>query len=67
MHALLAFLVPRLPQSGVWKLQPLLGCAVRNAEKDSVSVLGLQVQGRNALSLLPSQPPRPTPEGRETE
>lgn len=36
MRALLAFLVPRLPQSGVWKLQPLLGCAVRNAEKDSV-------------------------------
>lgn len=58
-------LVPKLHQSGVWKLQPPLGCAGRNAE-DTVSVLGLQVHGRNAL--LPSFLPAlrgPRQEGRE--
>ena len=50
--AVCALLVPKLHQSGVWKLQPLLGYAGRNAE-DSVSVLGLQVHRRNAL--LPSE------------
>ena len=38
--ASLAFLVPRLQQSRVWKLQLFLDCAVRNAKEDSVSVLG---------------------------
>lgn len=38
--AFLAFLVPKLQHSRVWKLQPFLDCDVRNAKKDSVSVLG---------------------------
>ena len=52
--AVCALLVPKLHQSGVWKLQPLLGCAGRNAE-DSVCA-GTQVHERNALlpSFLPS-------------
>lgn len=60
-----ALLVPKLRQSGVWKLQPLLGCDGRNAE-DSVFVLGLQVYGKN--TLLPSFLPAlrgPRQEGRE--
>ena len=50
--AVCALLVPKLHQSGVWKLQPLLGCAGRNAE-DSVSVLGLR-STRGTLSFPPS-------------
>lgn len=59
-------LVPKLHQSGVWKLQPPLGCAGRDAEDTVCAGTPGPREGRSP-PLLPSRPPRPTSGGQRKE